>query len=89
LPPLPAEHTQTTSALAHYVALATDNVAQSTSALVDSDATTTGLDAALAIHAHPVHPDKNIVQLAALLLTLAQAVRKSNVPSFLCQLLCI
>jgi hypothetical protein len=55
-----------------------DNVAQSTSALVDSNATTTEVDDALTINSS-----------AASLLNLTQAVRKTNVPSFICQYICI
>jgi hypothetical protein len=55
-----------------------DNVSQSTSALVDSNTTTTECVTALAINT-----------FAASLLHLAQLVRKRNVPSFICQSLCI
>jgi hypothetical protein len=55
-----------------------ENVAQSASALVDSNATTNELDAAL---------DSN--SSAASLINLSQAVIKTNVPSFICQSICI
>jgi hypothetical protein len=91
LPPLPAALTHSTLAPVdntvaltivdnntHLVASIPDNVVQSSSTLVDINATTADLSAALDINAS-----------AASLLTLARVVRGKKVPSFICQSLCI
>jgi hypothetical protein len=80
---LPATLTQSTSALAQSVTLVAGNDAGSTSALAQSTLARVGSNATTTADALANNAS------AALQLDLTQAVRKTNVPSFICQSLCI
>jgi hypothetical protein len=93
-----ANNTHSTSALfdnnTQSISAVCDNITQCTFTLVNNNtqpfgATTTELASALTHNAQPVALDENISQSTASLLTFAQAVRNTNVPSFLCQIQCI